>query len=105
MKYVYCLRNKHRPRLHFKRELLPPATQYYRKQGLKLIGGGEWKSALCPFHKETRPSFRVRVESGGFLCMKCRVHGGDVLAFHMQRYGLGFREAAKQLGAWKEAGQ
>ena len=30
--------------------------------------------------------------------MVCGVHGGDVLAFHRQRYRLGFVEAAKQLG-------
>jgi hypothetical protein len=33
--------------------------------------------------------------------MACGKHGGDVLAFHMQRYGLRFQDAAKQLGAWE----
>jgi hypothetical protein len=34
--------------------------------------------------------------------MVCGAHGGDVLAFHMQRHGLRFIEAAQALGAWEE---
>lgn len=86
----------------FHRELLPNPAEYFKKQGLALIGKGEWKSALCPFHKDTQPSLRVRLDTGGFRCMACGAHGGDVLAFHMQRYGLRFSEAAKALGAWGE---
>ncbi len=85
----------------FRRDRLPYAADYFREQGLKLIGGGAWKSALCPFHADTQPSLRVRLESGGFRCMACGAHGGDVLAFHRQRYGLSFVEAAKALGAWE----
>jgi DNA primase len=84
----------------FRCDLLPTPAEYYRSQGLKLTGGGEWKNALCPFHNDTKPSLRVRLDSGGFRCMVCGAHGGDVLAFHRQLYGLGFIEAAKQLGAW-----
>jgi hypothetical protein len=43
----------------------------------------------------------VQLDTGGFRCMACGAHGGDVLAFHMQRYGLAFIEAAKALGAWE----
>jgi DNA primase len=68
---------------------------------LKLIRSGEWRSAVCQFHDDTRPSLRVRLDTGGFRCMACGAHGGDVLAFHMQRYGLTFIEAAKALGAWE----
>ena len=82
--------------------LQSPAT-YFKEQGLKLTGGGEWKDALCPFHDDHQPSLRVRLDSGGFKCMACGAHGGDVLSFHMQRYGLGFIAAAKQLGAWRAA--
>ena len=32
--------------------------------------------------------------------MVCGEKGGDVLAFHQKRYGQGFKEAAKELGAW-----
>lgn len=87
----------------FRRDRLPEPAGYYRKQGLKLTGSGAWKSAICPFHNDTKPSLRVRVETGGFRCMVCGTHGGDVLAFHMQRYGLRFIDAARALGAWEES--
>lgn len=94
--------NATRVRLGFRRDLLPHPARYYREHGVRLIGGGEWRSAICPFHDDTRPSLRVRLDSGGFRCMVCGAKGGDVLAFHMQRYGLRFIDAAKALGAWRE---
>lgn len=87
---------------YFRKDLLPIPAKYYREQGLILSGGGEWKKAKCTFHDDTRPSLGVRLDSGGFYCRVCRVHGGDVLSYHMQRYGLSFKDAAKELGAWKE---
>jgi DNA primase len=89
----------HKP-FSFKRDRLPSPAEYYNEQSLKLIGGGEWKNAVCPFHNDTKPSLRVRLDTGAFRCMVCGAHGGDVLAFHMQRHGLRFIEAAKALGAW-----
>jgi hypothetical protein len=87
----------------FRRDRLPNAAEYYAEQELKLIGGGEWKSGVCPFHKDTKPSLRVRLDTGGFRCMVCGAHGGDVLAFHMQRHGLRFIDAVRALGAWETA--
>lgn len=95
-----AIRKKH-TNAAFNRELLPPPADYYREQGLKLTGGAEWKSAICPFHEDTRPSLRLRLDSGGFKCMACGAHGGDVLSFHMQLYGMKFVEAAKALRAWR----
>lgn len=86
----------------FNRNLLPTPGEYYREQGLKLTGGGEWKSAICPFHGDKNPSLRLRLDSGGFRCMACGVHGGDVLAFHMQLHKLNFMSAARALGALEE---
>jgi len=85
----------------FDKSTLQRPANYFKEQGLKLTGGGEWKNAVCPFHQDTHPSLRVRIDTGGFRCMACGAHGGDVLSFHMQRYGLGFIAAAKQLGAWR----
>ena len=34
--------------------------------------------------------------------MVCEAKGGDVIAFHMARYGLPFIEACKALGAWEQ---
>ena len=87
-------------RFHFQRERPPSAADYFQAQGLKLTGGGARKSAICPFHNDTKPSLRVRRDTGGFRRMVCGADGGDVLAFHMQRHGLRFIEAAKAL-AWK----
>lgn len=85
----------------FRRERLPDPYTYFTAQGLKVTGGLEWKSARCPFHNDTKPSLRLRIDSGGFRCMVCGAHGGDVLAFHMLRYKLPFRAAAIELGAWE----
>jgi DNA primase len=84
----------------FRRDLLPAPSDYYAAQGLKLIGRGAWRDAVCPFHEDTRPSLRVRIDTGAFRCMVCGAHGRDVLAFHMRRFDLRFVEAVKALGAW-----
>lgn len=85
----------------FKRHLLPVPAEYFQSQGLKLTGGGEWKNAVCPFHNDTRPSLRLRLDTGAFRCMVCGAHGGDVLAFHRLISGLPFIRACKDLGAWE----
>lgn len=87
----------------FKRALLPNPAEYFKAQGLKLTGGGEWKSGICPFHQDSHPSLRVRLDTGAFRCMVCGAHGGDVLAFHRLITGLPFVRAAKDLGAWEGA--
>ena len=86
----------------FNRALLPPAASFYRNEGLKLVGRGVWRSALCPFHNDKHPSLRVNIQGGAFRCFVCDASGGDVLAFYRQRTGAGFIEAAKALGAWEE---
>lgn len=103
MRHANPTRGLNRPAFAFKRDRLPNPSEYYLEQALKLIGGGEWKSAICPFHNDTKPSLRVRLDTGSFRCMVCGAHGGDVLAFHMQRHGLRFIEAAQALGAWEES--
>lgn len=99
--------NSTKPRWNYKggfdRARLPSPNDYFTRQGLKLTGGGEWKNTICPFHQDSKPSLRVRLDTGGFRCMVCEAHGGDVLAFHQLRYSLGFVDAAKQLGAWRIA--
>jgi hypothetical protein len=48
---------------------------------------------------------RINTQSGGWICMNCGSKGGDVLAHHMLRHGLGFVEAARALGAWTDDGK
>lgn len=83
----------------FERERLPDPLGYFEGAGLRLIGRGAWRSALCPFHTDHSPSLRVNVETGAFRCMACGAKGGDVLAFHRRRHGLSFVQAARDLGA------
>ena len=90
-------------RFGLNRSLLPPAIEYYRdSNSMKLIGTGEWRSSLCPFHDDSQPSLRINIKGGGYKCMVCEAKGGDVIAFHMARHGLPFIEACKALGAWSE---
>ncbi len=91
-----------RPRDHhirFCRDHLPSAAEYWARHLGHLAGGGPWRTALCPLHGDKRPSLRVNVQSGAWRCMSCGAAGGDVLSFHMRRYGLPFVEAASDLGA------
>lgn len=83
----------------FDRSLLPDALAYFNWLGLRLIGRGRWRSAVCPFHDDTHPSLRIDVETGAFRCMACSAKGGDVLEFHRLRHGLSFTQAARDLGA------
>ena len=84
---------------HFERERLPDPLAYFDQTGLRLLGRGAWRSALCPFHDDHNPSLRVNAETGAFRCMACGTKGGDVLAFHRARHGLSFVQAARDLGA------
>ncbi|MGH8584787.1 MAG: CHC2 zinc finger domain-containing protein [Gammaproteobacteria bacterium] len=101
MSHANAARATPRKPFAFRRDRLPNPAKYFREQDLKLIGGGTWKSAACPFHDDTRPSLRVHMERGAFKCMTCGAKGGDVLAFHMRRHGLSFIDAVKTLGAWE----
>jgi putative DNA primase/helicase len=55
-------------------------------------------NGLCPFHADRRPgSFVVNKVSGAFRCFSCGTGGGDIIAFHMQRRGIGFIDALAEL--------
>ncbi|WP_198244528.1 CHC2 zinc finger domain-containing protein [methane-oxidizing endosymbiont of Gigantopelta aegis] len=70
----------------------------YELPGAKL-NGREWNDGeLCPFHADNKPgSFFVNVQTGAFKCFACDAAGGDIIAFMMRRYGLGFIEALRAL--------
>ena len=83
------------------RDRLPEPQGYFEGQGLVLVGRGPWRTTGCAFHGGS-DSMRVNLRSGGFCCMAgCGARGGDVLAYHMAAHGLGFVEAAQDLGAWE----
>jgi len=87
-------------RARFIPERMPPPFDYFAAIGVKLTGRGAWRSALCPFHDDTRPSLRVHCEAGAFRCMACNARGRDVLAFERLRTGKTFAQAARDLDAW-----
>ncbi len=89
-----------KPLERFDRDRLPDPEGYYTAELNALRGRGVWRDAVCCFHKDTRPSLRVNIQTGAFRCMVCGASGGDVLAFQRQRYGQTFPDAAKTLGAW-----
>ena len=83
------------------RDRLPDPQGYFESQDLVLLGRGAWRTTRCAFHGGS-DSMRVNVQSGGFCCMAgCGARGGDALAYHMAVHGLGFVEAAVDLGAWE----
>lgn len=52
--------------------------------------------ALCPFHGEKTPSFRVREDDTAYHCFGCGAHG-DVIDFVQRTQGLSFQEAVRQI--------
>ena len=88
---------------HFEREALPEPIAYYTEQaGLTFKERrGRWRTARCDFHGGS-DSLRINVETGAFCCMACGASGGDALAYHMRLHGMGFIEAARALGAWRD---
>jgi hypothetical protein len=89
----------------FRKELLPPPKIFYERElGTLSRPRRGWAMGRCPFHKtKSGKSFSVNLESGGFHCFGCDVHGGDVLAFVRLRDGLSFKQAAQYFGAWDGA--
>lgn len=88
----------------FIRDRLPDWQAYADREGIVLHGRGvEWRSAICDFHDDGKPSMRVNLKTGGWICMSCGTKGGDVLSHYMQRTMIGFVQAARDLGAWDES--
>lgn len=85
----------------FDRDRLREPVCYFESEGLVLIGRGKWRTTRCDIHGGS-DSLRVNTATGAWRCMACHAKGGDILAFHMQRHGLDFIDAARALGAWDE---
>lgn len=113
VKTTYLKQTHHNAKLlskctHFKkflRERLPNAHDYYVQQFpiLKTVNQRNWVSVLCCFHEDRLPSLRINLISGAFRCFACGAKGGDVLAFHQQRYDLTFKQAVNFFNAWDSA--
>ncbi len=90
----------------FRRDLLPsPETYYEHALGVARtapISDAGWLTTRCCFHPDRHPSLSINMRTGGYCCHvpQCGARGGNVLDFHMQRHGLDFVTAARELGAW-----
>ena len=62
---------------------------------LKKTSAVEWKG-LCPFHKETAPSFTVNDQKGFYHCFGCGAHG-DAIRWLTDKENLTFLDAVTQL--------
>lgn len=94
--------SRYRERARLDRASLPTPATYLSQQGLMTgKSRGEWVSIRCPAHKsgdEAHPSMRVSLVDGHYFCHACAAKGGDVIALHRLRTGLGFRAAVTDLG-------
>lgn len=70
---------------------LRPERQWKRAAGW--VDGG-----LCPFHDDSHSgSFRVNLDTGGFLCFSCGAKGTDIIDFVCLRENHGFLGALNYL--------
>lgn len=73
-----------------------PLAEAMEKDGVKLIGSGNAKMALCMFHKEHTPSLSVNLEKNLWWCFGCNV-GGSVIDYLALRQGKPAEEVLKEL--------
>jgi hypothetical protein len=76
----------------------PYPSVYYQQQfpDLKSIGK-EWTSVKCCFHEDRQPSLRLNLKNGISL-LWCDARGGNIMAFHCQRYQLRLIQTVMALG-------
>lgn len=55
--------------------------------GIELKRTGTTHTALCPFHQEKTPSFKVWTKSGNYECQGCK-EKGDIISFVQAKEGL-----------------
>ena len=74
-------------------------AHYGLLEGLKQKG--DELSGLCPFHKETKGSFRANLAKNAFNCFGCKAHG-NILDFVSLKEGVDTRKAALLIQQWFE---
>ncbi len=66
------------------------------ESGVRLRRSGRLYQGLCPFHNEKDGSFYVNPQTRGYRCYGCGAYG-NAIDFVMNRGGLTFPEATRQL--------
>jgi DNA primase len=69
------------------------------RYGIELAPKGKELVGRCPFHEESRPSFRVNTEKRVFHCFGCGAKG-NVLDFVARKEGISIKAAALLVGGW-----
>lgn len=69
---------------------------YFSEEVASLLGDGARRTAFCLFHEDRRGSLTINIEKGSFTCADCGANG-DLIAFHMKKYNLGFHGTLVQL--------
>lgn len=73
--------------------------QYVERSGIALKKNGSQYAALCPFHTEDTPSFKVNPAENTWRCWGACGEGGDVIDFAMKWHGWDFKQALVQLAS------
>lgn len=69
------------------------------RYGLELQTKGPEMVGLCPFHEDSKPSFRVNTDKQVFHCFGCGAKG-NVLDFVARKEGVQIKRAAQLLAGW-----
>ena len=69
----------------------------FLKEYIQLTPAGRNFKALCPFHKESNPSFVISPDRQTWYCFGGCNDGGDIFKFLMKFENLEFYEALKIL--------
>lgn len=101
-------RNKHNrahptanPPRHQRQNAIPAPEAFYQRQFPGLRARGVWALVRCVFHADKNPSLSINLEQGYFICFACGAKGGGIIDFHIQRTGLPFKEAVRELEGWR----
>ena len=70
--------------------------QILLRYGVKLRGSGRQRMALCPFHRDTKPSCSINLERRIFHCFGCGARG-SVLDFVAGIENVSIRDAAARV--------
>ena len=75
-----------------------PLLEYLQRHNWKPCRAGTRQElvGLCPFHRETRPSFYVNAHKNLFYCHGCG-RGGDLIRFVQLFLNLPFRQSVRHL--------
>lgn len=76
-------------------------SSVFEDMGIRFRGRGREKWALCPFHSEKTPSFKVNDQEEQFTCFGCG-NSGDHFDALMLLKGYSFAEAVEYLGGQRD---